>query len=48
MMMKLLRQDWPADRLARAFNAEAIPESARAEVVSLDQYVALARHLSES
>ena len=48
MMMKLLRQDWPADRLARAFNAEAIPESARAEVVSLDQYVALTRHLSES
>ena len=47
MMMKLLRQDWPVDRLTGAFNVAAIPESARAEVVSLDQYVTLTRELSK-
>jgi 16S rRNA (adenine1518-N6/adenine1519-N6)-dimethyltransferase len=48
MMMKLLRQDWPPDRVAAAFSAVGISESARAEVVSLDQYVALTRQLSKS
>lgn len=48
MMMKLLRQDWPADRVAAAFSAVGISESARAEVVSLDQYVTLTRQLSDA
>ena len=47
MMMKLLRQDWPAERLTAAFKVTAISESARAEVVSLDQYVTLTRELSK-
>ncbi len=47
MMMKLLRQDWPTDRVAGAFTVARISESARAEAVSLDQYVTVTRQLSE-
>ena len=47
MMMKLLREDWPADRVATAFRAAGIAESARAESVGLEQYVILTRELSK-
>jgi len=47
MMMKLLREDWPADRVSAAFQAAQIPETARAETVSLEQYVTLTRQLSK-
>lgn len=48
MMIKLLREDWPAERVAAAFQSANIPEQARAETVALDQYAALARFLSHS
>jgi 16S rRNA (adenine1518-N6/adenine1519-N6)-dimethyltransferase len=46
MMIKLLREDWPADRVASAFRVAGIADSARAETVSLEQYVTLTRELS--
>jgi 16S rRNA (adenine1518-N6/adenine1519-N6)-dimethyltransferase len=46
MMMKLLREDWPADRVAAAFRVARIADSARAESVGLEQYVILTRELS--
>ena len=47
MMMKLLREDWPAQRLAEAFRAAEIPGQARAEEVSLEQFVMLTERLAE-
>jgi 16S rRNA (adenine1518-N6/adenine1519-N6)-dimethyltransferase len=41
MMIKLLREDWPAERLNEAYRATHIPEQARAEQVSLEQFVVL-------
>ncbi len=46
MMWKLLREDWPAGLLQDAFAALALSPQARAESVTLDQIVALARRLS--
>ena len=46
MMMKLLRQDWPAERVSAAFAVARISETARAETVSLNQFVTLTRELS--
>jgi 16S rRNA (adenine1518-N6/adenine1519-N6)-dimethyltransferase len=48
MMIKLLREDWPADRVSDVFRVAQIPETARAETVSLDQYVILTQQLSKS
>ena len=48
MMIKLLREDWPAERVKAAFQSAQIPEAARAETVSLQQYVILTRELSKS
>ncbi len=45
MMMKLLRVDWPADKLAGAFEQLRLPLQARAEEVSLEQFVKLTRAL---
>jgi 16S rRNA (adenine1518-N6/adenine1519-N6)-dimethyltransferase len=47
MMIKLLREDWPANRLAEALRAASIPEQARAEAVRLDQFVMLTQKLTE-
>jgi len=47
MMMKLLKEDWPAEKLARAFEALKIPEQTRAESVSVQQFVQLTRLLAE-
>jgi 16S rRNA (adenine1518-N6/adenine1519-N6)-dimethyltransferase len=41
MMMKLLKQNWPAETLAGAFTATGIAPQARAETVSLEQFVQL-------
>jgi 16S rRNA (adenine1518-N6/adenine1519-N6)-dimethyltransferase len=41
MMLKLLREDWPADKLAAAFATLEIPPQERAEKLSLEQFVAL-------
>jgi 16S rRNA (adenine1518-N6/adenine1519-N6)-dimethyltransferase len=45
MMLKLLKQDWPVERLSAAFAEANISTQARAEDVSLEQFVALANQL---
>jgi len=45
MMLKLLREDWPAEKLAGAFEEFKIPSQERAEKLSLDQFVALTKTL---
>jgi 16S rRNA (adenine1518-N6/adenine1519-N6)-dimethyltransferase len=42
MMLKLLKQDWPADKLATAFAELNISPMERAEKLSLEQFVKLA------
>lgn len=46
MMRKLLQADWPADRLAAAWNALGFSPAVRAEQVSLEQFAALTRMLA--
>src|SRR6185369_12607300 len=41
MMLKLLKQDWPTERLWSAFAELKISAQARAEAVSLEQFVRL-------
>jgi 16S rRNA A1518/A1519 N6-dimethyltransferase RsmA/KsgA/DIM1 with predicted DNA glycosylase/AP lyase activity len=40
-MLKLLREDWPPEKLERAFEELKIPPQERAEKLSLEQIVAL-------
>ena len=47
MMLKLLKSDWPADRLGAALEAESLSPKIRAEDVSLAQFIALTRRLHE-
>jgi 16S rRNA (adenine1518-N6/adenine1519-N6)-dimethyltransferase len=46
MMLKLLKEDWPEDRLEAACNGIGIDCRARAETISLKQFVGLSRRLS--
>jgi 16S rRNA (adenine1518-N6/adenine1519-N6)-dimethyltransferase len=46
MMLKLLREDWPSEKLARAFATLKIPPQERAEKLSLEQFVSLTNYLS--
>lgn len=46
MMLKLLKQDWPAERLTAAFAHLGLDEKVRAEKVSLEQFVELTRMLA--
>jgi len=41
MMLKLLREDWPAEPLEQAFAQLKLPPQERAEKLSLEQFVAL-------
>ncbi len=45
MMLKLLKQQWPADKLEGSFAALGIPPQARAETLGLNQFVELTRRL---
>jgi 16S rRNA (adenine1518-N6/adenine1519-N6)-dimethyltransferase len=45
MMLKLLKQDWAADKLAGAFAELGIPPQVRAEKLSLEQFVKLTEKL---
>ena len=45
MMFKLLKHDWAEDRLAVGFAATGLSPQVRAEAVSLEQFVQLARYL---
>ena len=47
MMMKLLKQEWPKEQIEAAFAQLAISPQERAEKVSLLQFVALTKILSE-
>lgn len=46
MMLKLLKQDWPKEKLEAAFAALAISPQERAEKLSLEQFVAMTRILT--
>ena len=46
MIQKLLREDWPAEELKRAFEELKLPQQERAEKLSLEQYAQLARLLT--
>ena len=46
MMFKLLKEDWPPEQLERAFVELQLPLQARAESLTLEQFVALTRELS--
>jgi 16S rRNA (adenine1518-N6/adenine1519-N6)-dimethyltransferase len=45
MMLKLLKQDWPADKLTAAFVELQISPLERAEKLSLEQFAALTQKL---
>jgi 16S rRNA (adenine1518-N6/adenine1519-N6)-dimethyltransferase len=45
MMLKLLKQDWPKEKLEAAFAALSIPPTERAEKLSLEQFAALTKLL---
>ncbi|MGD0744765.1 MAG: 16S rRNA (adenine(1518)-N(6)/adenine(1519)-N(6))-dimethyltransferase RsmA [Verrucomicrobiota bacterium] len=47
MILKLLREDWPAEKLSRAFEALQLPLQERAEKLSLEQFVDLTKTLAE-
>jgi len=46
MMLKLLKQDWPVDKLAATFAELKISPQERAEKLSLEQFVGLTKTLS--
>jgi 16S rRNA (adenine1518-N6/adenine1519-N6)-dimethyltransferase len=46
MMMKLLKQDWPLEKLEQVFAEMNISPQERAEKLTLDQFVALTKTLS--
>jgi 16S rRNA (adenine1518-N6/adenine1519-N6)-dimethyltransferase len=46
MMLKLLKQDWSADKLAAVFAGLKISPQERAEKLSLEQFVELTRLLA--
>jgi 16S rRNA (adenine1518-N6/adenine1519-N6)-dimethyltransferase len=46
MMLKLLKQDWPEQKLKQVFQKLCIPPQERAEKLSLEQFVALTEKLS--
>ena len=46
MMAKLLKQQWPAERIAGALSRLSVSPQARAETVSLEQFVELTKALS--
>jgi 16S rRNA A1518/A1519 N6-dimethyltransferase RsmA/KsgA/DIM1 with predicted DNA glycosylase/AP lyase activity len=46
MMLKLLKQNWPKEKLEAAFEQLELSPQIRAEKVSLDKFVKLTEHLS--
>jgi len=45
MMLKLLKEEWPAERLAEAYAELKLSPQSRAEDITLEQFVALARRV---
>lgn len=48
MMMKLLKADWPLERLQSAFESAGISPQARAETIALEQFVQLTTLLTQN
>ena len=48
MMMKLLKEDWPGQRLEKAFAGAELPPQVRAEALSLEKFVELTKRLGEA
>jgi 16S rRNA (adenine1518-N6/adenine1519-N6)-dimethyltransferase len=46
MMLKLMKEDWPAPDVEQAFEQLQLPPQARAETVGLEQFVLLTRELA--
>jgi 16S rRNA (adenine1518-N6/adenine1519-N6)-dimethyltransferase len=46
MMLKLLREDWPVEKLEHVFEKLQLSPQIRAEAVSLEQFVALAQRVA--
>ncbi len=46
MMLKLLKEDWPLEHLEQAFHQTGLSLQARAEIVTLEQFVRLTQILS--
>jgi 16S rRNA (adenine1518-N6/adenine1519-N6)-dimethyltransferase len=46
MMFKLLKEDWPEERLDRAFRTGGISLTARAETINLERFLELTRNLA--
>jgi 16S rRNA (adenine1518-N6/adenine1519-N6)-dimethyltransferase len=46
MMFKLLKSDWPEDRLSKAFSEVKLSPQIRAEAVTLEQFAELTRQLA--
>jgi len=46
MMLKLLKQDWTAEKLAAAYEAAGVDEKIRAEALTIEQFVQLAASLA--
>jgi 16S rRNA A1518/A1519 N6-dimethyltransferase RsmA/KsgA/DIM1 with predicted DNA glycosylase/AP lyase activity len=47
MMLKLLREDWPVEKLGSAFEELKISLQERAEKLSLEQFVELVKNLAD-
>jgi len=47
-MSKLLKQDWPAEKLAATLDALKVRADVRGEKLSLEQFVALTKILTET
>ena len=47
MMLKLLKQHWPAERLATVLTELGLSQKIRAEAVGLEQFTELTRRLCE-
>ena len=47
MMLKLLKQDWPEQKLKQVFQQLCIPPRERAEKLSLEQFVQLTEGLGK-
>jgi 16S rRNA (adenine1518-N6/adenine1519-N6)-dimethyltransferase len=47
MVLKLLREDWPVEKLERAFAGLKIPARERAEKLSLEQFVELTKNVAD-
>lgn len=48
MMLKLLKQDWPADRLSAAFKFAGLDEKVRAEALTIDHFVKVTESLTDA